>query len=148
MAVFSALTTTKLGKVGETYIAEFAKSKKSKAYIPAKDESYPVDSICISGNTIWFLEVKTKPRRKWYEDTGCDLNDFKLYCTLDGPVYILWADFITESLYGAWLDDLKPVLKEEKGKYAYFPLSSMTTYRTLTTPEVEELKKLNRSKYY
>lgn len=148
-ANFQNLTTTKLGNVGETYIVEFAKSKGAKPYIPAFDASFPVDSLCLKNGKVFSIEVKSKPRMLKYELTGFDLVDFETYKKLEFPVYILFCDYITKSLYGNWISELDKQPKSYfTGAVVTFPLSAMTIYRGLSNIEVEELKKYNQSKYY
>lgn len=145
---FNNLQTTRLGDRGEQFIQEFAKSKCAKAYIPAIKESYPCDSIAIhSGGTLFGIEVKTKPRMKYYEQTGFDSNDFLAYCNLGFPVYILFVDYVTKSIYGAFVSHLKR-FSLPKGKLVLFPLSCMTKYRDLTDDEVLYIKELNGSNYW
>lgn len=145
---FTALTTTILGSRGEEFLTEFAQAHDSKAYIPSISESYPVDGIAISAKgKAWGIEVKTKPRMKYYEQTGFDSNDFLAYCNLGFPVYILFVDYVTKSIYGAFVSHLKR-FSLPKGKLVLFPLSCMTKYRDLTDDEVLYIKELNGSNYW
>jgi len=147
---FQSLQTTKLGNVGEKYISEFAKYKNSKPYIPAYNASFPVDSICINEKGVAYsIEVKAKPRMLCYELTGFDLVDFKTYVNFSLPVYILFCDHITKSIYGAWTSELDKQPKTYlSGGIIAFPLTAMTIYRGLDYSEVKELEDLSQSKYY
>lgn len=148
MNSFTALTTTKLGYRGEEFISEFAASKKSKAYIPAVSQSYPIDGLAITEKGVLYgIEVKTKPRLMYYEKTGFDAADWMTYTNLPFPVYVLFVDYITKSIYGSWISNLKQ-FSEPKGNLVLFPLSAMTHYRYLNENEVEYIKELNGSKYY
>ena len=83
----------------------------------------------------------------YYEQTGFDANDFSSYCNLPFPIYILFIDHITKSIYGAWIATLKR-FSLPKGKLVLFPLDCMTHYRNLTLEEVEYIKELNASNYW
>jgi hypothetical protein len=148
MANFSSLTTTILGNYGETFIKEFALSKKLKPYIPALNESFPVDSICI-GPTLKMcaIEAKTKPRMKFYEKTGYDKTDHSVYMKLDIPVWVMFIDYISGSIYGQYAHKLDK-FKEIDKSWVLFPLSAMTEYRKITQSEREKLIELSHSKYY
>ena len=146
---FKSLTTTKLGDVGEKYISEFANSKGSKPYIPAYAASFPVDSLCLKDGKIFSVEVKAKPRFMHYELTGYDNKDHQTYINLDFPVYVLFCDYVSRSIYGAWAKELDKQPKSYFTKnIVAFPLSAMTIYRGLSIIEVDELKKYNQSKYH
>jgi hypothetical protein len=146
---FQNLTTTKLGNVGEKYITEFAKSKGAKPYIPAFDASFPVDSLCLKNGKVFSIEVKSKPRFQHYQITGYDLKDHQEYISLDFPVYVLFCDYVSKQIYGAWAKELDKMEKSYfTGGVVAFPLSAMTIYRGLSNIEVEELKKYNQSKYW
>lgn len=147
---FKDLTTTKLGDVGEKYITEFAQSKNAKPYIPAFNASFPVDSICVSGiGKLFAVEVKTKPRMLYYEMSGYDNVDHQTYINFSIPVYVLFCDYVTKTMYGAWAKELDKQPKSYfTGGIVAFPLSAMTVYRGLSNIEVEEVKKYNQSNYY
>jgi hypothetical protein len=143
---FSDLNTTKLGYRGEAIASEFAAFHNSIAYsAPAK--SHPIDFVCLSTGKTWCLEVKTKPRMKYKDCTGFDSYDFWTYMDLPHPVYVLFVDFITQSIYGNWLSALAP-FKQAQGSCYIFPLDKMIEYRRLTEKEIEELKMLNGSNYW
>jgi len=145
---FNKLPTTILGAVGERYISEFAASKSSNAYIPAVLQSNPVDSICVhNSGKLWALELKTKPRRLYHADSGMDLNDFNTYLNFQVPVYLLFCDHITKTMYGQWAKKLEPHKKIE-GKIVYFNLEYFDEYRKLKYDEVVELINLSTSNYW
>lgn len=154
MKNFKELDTTKVGDIGETYIAEFAESKGMKHWIPGKDGSYPVDSICyhIKNKKHYAVEVKTKPRFKYKDLTGYDYNDHEFYLQYEFPVYILFIDYYSKSIYGQWvkkLDEHKELMHMPNSVDTYtFPLNIMTKYRDLTEEEVEALKNGCKSTYY
>jgi hypothetical protein len=145
---FLNLTTTQLGTTAESMlIAEFAKSKGYFPYTPEIQASHPIDCLMLSGSSIWMMDLKCKSRRKYFADTGCDTLDVEKYINYPFPVYILWADIVQKKIYGNWLVKLYPHKKVENN-ITYFPLDMMVKYRDMTDDEYEELKKLERSKYY
>ena len=150
---FQDLKTTQLGNLGEKYISEFAKSKGAKAWTPAQIESYPVDSICMKDWKPFGIEVKTKPRMKFYDFTGFDSDDYKKYVDANNEgfnIYVLFVDSVTNSIYGNWIKNLitQPKKYFNNDKLITFPLSGMTHYRYLNEEELSELNELSQSNYY
>jgi hypothetical protein len=148
MAAFSALTSTRLGTFGESFIKEFAKSKNLKPYIPAIDESFPVDSICLTKE--WktvAIEAKTKPRMRFYNKTGYDKADHEVYLELNMPVWVMFIDYIAGTIYGQYAHVLDKQ-KEIQKSWVLFPLSAMTEYRKLTQSERSSLEEMGNSNYY
>lgn len=145
---FNDLKTTKLGYLGEKHIPEFCSAKGVKCYQPTTEGSHPVDSMGMTkNNKVFGVEVKTKPRLTFYNKTGFDLADYKTYINLDFPVYVLFVDHLTESIYGQWLSKLSH-FKEIQGTFVYFPLDCMELYRELTREEINELKLHSSSNYF
>lgn len=150
---FKELDTTKVGDIGETYIAEFATAKGMKHFIPGRDGSYPVDSICYhtGRKKHYAVEVKTKPRMLYFNRIGYDCNDHELYMNYEFPVYILFVDYFSKSIYGQWvkqLDAHKQKIATPTVPTYTFPLEVMTKYRDLTEEEIKELKDGCKSTYY
>jgi hypothetical protein len=101
----------------------------------------------LSGASIFGLDIKAKCRRKWYEDTGMDLADYKTYLKLPFQVYILWCCPIEKRVYGNWLSILKDCMTID-GNCVYFPLNRMVPFRDLTEDETSFILKHTNSKYY
>lgn len=148
-STFKELPQTIMGEKAEKMlINEFVKSKGYIPYITLNDEAHPIDCICMSGASMFLLDVKAKPRMRYYEMTGFDYADYKKYLTYEQPVYILFADWYKKEVYGAWLSKLEAGDKKVFGNIICFPLSQMTFYRNLTDEEAEELAKTSTSKYF
>ena len=151
---FNSLLTTKLGRIGEGYMIEFADAMQAECYLPSNNGSFTTDAFCRSKKTnkIEFnLEVKTKPRMKFYEQTGYDLNDHYKYLSLRSHTCVMFVDHITESIYYGWVHKLNAdpgKIEQQSKNYILFPLSAMTEYRKLTTIEVDQLKEASNSSYY
>jgi len=145
---FSALTTIALSDyTEEIFVPEFGRKHGYFPFKPAINASHPIDSLMLSGASIFGLDIKAKCRRKWYEDTGCDYNDIKTYLKLPFPVYLLWCCPIEKRVYGNWLNVLKDCMTIE-GSCAYFPLNRMIPFRDLTNDETKFILDNTRSKYY
>jgi hypothetical protein len=146
---FKEMRQTHLGELAEELILnEFVHSKGSVPYRPGNDCSHPIDSINLKPNgEVWAMDMKCKPRRLYYEDTGIDLKYFNTYSKIDAstPVYLLFVDTATNSIYGNWLRKLTPNFQ---GNLVYFPLNEMIEYRKLTSVESASLKELSTSNYY
>ena len=144
---FLQLTTTKLGTLAEQMlINEFITGKGYFPFTPSADGSHPVDSCAFSWSGVsWYMDVKAKSRRKYYEDTGIDLADYNKYIKYDKPTYLLFADLVQGTVYGNWISNLR--IKTE-GDVIYFPLEDMIHYRNLTDVEQATLKQYEQSKYY
>lgn len=148
-STFKELPQTIMGEKAEKMlINEFVKSKGYIPYVTLNDESHPIDCICMSGASIWHLDIKAKPKMLYYEMTGFDYADYKKYLTYEQPVYILFADWLKKEVYGAWLSKLAAGDKKVFGNVICFPLSQMTFYRNLTDEEAKELAKTSTSKYF
>ena len=147
MNKFTQLQTTKLGYAAEEMlINEFITSKGYTPFTPSNEGSHQIDALAFGKNGIeWMLDVKAKSRRLHYSDTGIDLADYHKYMSYDKPVYILFADILTGTVYGNWISKLTP---NRENNIMYFPLDEMKEYRKLTQIEHATLKMLEQSKYY
>ena len=148
---FKKLSTSKKGYVGEEIVKSFLNKKKFKIYRPDNDEEpHLIDLIVLCGWEIVAIDIKCKPKREFFEDTGFDLKDVKKYISLQKTnkikVAIYFCDEKAKLVYGAFLNDLmKPVkiggkkypLTESAGKESvvYFPLVNMKTVKKLTDEE-------------
>lgn len=146
---FTELQTTICGNFGEDLILkEFGNKHNLKIYIQQKDNSsYPVDAIALYNGKAYGIEVKTKPRFKFFDKTGMDTPDHTTYMEMNIDVYVLFVDYIEKKIYGNWIKKLDKHKKIE-GNITTYPLSEMKVYRNLTDKEVDDLKELSRSNYY
>jgi len=147
MSNFKNLKTTIYGDMGEAYTPEFCSVKQIKCYQPIEDASFPVDRLFIKNKKTYGLEIKTKPRMLYYNRTGMDTADDIEYINMDIPVYILFIDYISKSMYGNWIHKLQKN-KTVQGKYTYYELSDMKEYRKLTNDEVDVLKNASNNNYF
>lgn len=155
---FNQLQTTKLGTAAENMlIREFAQSKGYMPFGPLVDGPHAIDSLMMSGCSLWGMDVKCKSSLYYYPETGIDAADYWKYINYPFPVYLLFADIKDNQrkVYGQWIKKLSidPGTKPYAGKTEkqdgcmYFQLSAMTEYRALTDFEYQSLKVLENSKY-
>lgn len=157
---FKELGSTIKGEYAEGIIYKYLSDKGYIVYKPIRDESHPIDVICFSGSSITFIDIKSKPHRKYYEDTGLDLKDYNKYKSLEskGKVVLIFVDELSGSVYGGTITRLEKPCKVGKTEYPlrgkcneeviYFPLKNMKKFFDLTTTDLDMLKKLTRSNYY
>jgi len=156
----------KKGNLGEAIIDKYLRGKGLVPYFPAPGGAHPFDRLCASSDkqTIYVAEVKTKPRRVKYPDTGIDWKHYLDYQNIQAKyhidVYLYFVDELEKAIYGGKLNAL---LQEHRvrnnGKQLwyplkwnnilYFPLALMEPIATLSDEQVYELKRLsNRNNKY
>lgn len=131
-----------------------------------KDRPHPFDRLCATPDkqTIYIADVKTKPARVYYPDTGINAKHYHDYQRIrqkhNIDVFVFFVDYDRAKVYGQYLSELEKERDVEwKGKtlkyplrqegIIYFPLSAMITVYELTDADVEELKKTStRSNSY
>jgi hypothetical protein len=101
-------------------------------------------------------DIKTKPRRENYRDTGINESLVERYRESGKDFLLIFADEAESMVYGNWLSEL---LKERTVDFAgwtypasyqgitYFPLSAMIPIATLSDAQCAELKKYRDSHY-
>ena len=115
--------TVKKGNIGEEITRQYLESKGYIIYKPLTEGPHSFDNLAIKGKTnIFIVEVKTKPRRKYYNDTGIDIRHYKTYREVSKKhnlkVFIFFIDEIQGLVYGNDLNNLiKPV--DDKKQYPF-----------------------------
>ena len=157
-------TTVKKGNWGERYVE---KHLLKHGYVPFKsvsDTAHPFDRLVASRDkkSISIAEIKTKPRRLYYPDTGFDIRSYEDYKAISQKhnlgVYIFFVDEHEKQIYGNFLSILdEPCEIEYKGRklsyplndkgIRYFPLAKMNKIADLTEIEATILRKLSTRKY-
>jgi len=148
---FKKLPTSKKGSFGEQIVKNFLKENGCTIYSSDdKEEGHPIDFIVVRGTEIVAVDVKTKPRREYYQDTGFDLKDFDKYTELQNinkiKVVIYFVDEREKKVYVALLSNLSRKIKVGEKNYPfiegagrekviYFPLQNMKIIRSLTDLE-------------
>lgn len=152
---------TKIGDYGEKLVTDFLRERNCVFYRPDVESSSP--HLCDGFITKNFklltaADIKTKPRRKKFPDTGIDYRHYIRYkqITEENNInfYLFFVDDVCKAIYGNYLRVLdNPCISngiaypiEELTKYGniirYYPLSVMQVIRKLTNDEISELKRL------
>lgn len=165
MSCFTAKMTTCKGVKGEDICFEYLRAKGHTIYRPDReDRAHPIDSFVVHGQkfTVCAADVKTKPKREAYPDTGINMNHYGTYCYIKNinniRVFLFFVDENTKEIYGNWLDILehkREVIHKGKrliypmqmGNQMYFPLSAMIKIADISDESVEELKAMRNSKF-
>jgi len=153
------------GNIGEKLVDEYLLRKGIVPYRPIVSQAHPFDRLCASADKkrIYVAEVKTKPRREFYPDTGIDWHHFNDYVFIamqhSMDVFIYFVDEILKSIYGGELISSLAQTRQVKhqgrvltyplkqGKIIYFPLVAMECVAELSDEVCEELAALRRTKY-
>jgi len=158
------------GKLAEQIVGDWL---REKGYIPyfyddLIDKAHPFDILVASKDKkgLLIVEVKGKPARKWYADTGVNQSNFLDYSHIREkykiPVFIAFVDEDIKQIYGNWLLKLEKPREEynrehtKKIRYPlvdkkirYWPVSCMIKIADLTNEQVEKLEELStRSEKY
>lgn len=149
-------TRLEKGRIGERIVDAWLESKGYVPYRPIDGVAHPFDRLVASRDkkTIRVVEVKAKPRREKYPDTGIPTthyNDYKHIQDKYGiQVFIAFVDEVLKKIYGNFLDELDKPDGRYPLRYAdvtYFPLSKMLDIKRLTDEQCAELAALRRSNY-
>lgn len=168
---FCQRPTTQKGSLGERIADRHLRAAGYAVYKPSElDSSHPVDRIAVCKRTLSVLlcDVKSKPRRVHYPDTGIDVGHWMIYWSLaklhNMRVFLVFVDEDECAVYGQFLDllDQRRII-HHKGKniwypkvenlghseIRYFPIASMKRIGGLSLSETEELQALSsRHKKY
>lgn len=148
----------KKGNLGEQLVDNHLRGRGFVVYKAVSEGRHPFDRICstLDKKKMIIAEVKTKPARQYYPDTGINLKHYREYAFLRDkynlPVVIYFVDEIKRKIYGNLLIELeKSVIILHKGKFIkypkiegeiiYFPLKNMVSITNLCGNEAEQIKK-------
>ncbi len=143
---------TKKGNYGENLVKTYLTKKGYMIYEASNpDEVHPIDQIILFKNKIiCFIEVKTKPKRVMYNDTGIDWTTHCNYLEFGDmnnlPVFIVFVDESIGWAYGEYITSLAMSGVKENGMI-YFPLKSMKMLFKISEEDRENLKKLSSSEF-
>jgi len=175
-----------LGMEGEDIVDKIFKDAGWVIYHPKENASHPIDRIAIQpyqskllqtnqdrkGNItpprgmVIFWDVKLKPRRLMYSDTGVDKDQYEIYKTVDkyygGSMMLFFIDPETQQIYGNSLSNLDaPCIYKStdmsgnitshnkhypsnEGGIIYFPLQNMKLYKYLTPAACNHFREQNK----
>lgn len=151
-------TTTKKGDIGERLVYNFLVGMGFIPYIIPEEFNNDVrhvidgmwwkfekDSLGFGYYQLYFVEVKTKPRRIWHPDTGIDTRRLWDYNDLierypNIKVLIIFVDSTMKMAYGNYLTELmKMSHKENNGKYTYFNLKVMKKFFNISDEDCKQI---------
>lgn len=168
---FEDRPTTKKGQIGEAIVDAWIISKGFVPYRPVNGCKHPFDRLVASADKrrLCIVEVKTKPRREAYPDTGIEprhFNDYQHVTTQHRmPLFLAFVDEVQAVVYGNWWSKLLvrrpgPVTStgmprcgwttgypwEHKG-IVYFQLDAMEPIAQLTPEQCEQLRALRTTNW-
>jgi hypothetical protein len=150
--------TTRAGTLGERIARRLLEAKNYMVYTPDElDGAHPIDIVAINKDRLVALlcDVKAKPRRVHWPDTGIDMRHWLKYqclgITHNVRVFLIFVDWEAGEVYGGFLDELERQreVKTGKGRFwyprtenygrseiRYFPLAAAisSNYRAGTKP--------------
>lgn len=153
----------KKGNLGEQIVERYLARQGFVIYSPTGGP-HPFDRLAVTKDKERFIvaEIKTKPRRRHYPDTGIDerhFNDYtRIHLSHSLEVFLYFVDECERKIYGGSLfgeltKELVITHKDRELKYprkeggiVYFPLQNMTLIAHLNEEEVVQLSALGRSK--
>lgn len=150
------MTTVKKGDIGEKIVSDWLISHGYIPYTPQAAGAHPFDKLCASRDkkTIFVAEVKSKPARTYYPDTGIDVRHYDDYKYIQSKynidVFLFFVDEDKRQIYGGKLSRLETQTEiihngkkisyplEHRG-IIYFPLSAMQIIGELTDNQAASL---------
>jgi len=164
----------KKGDMGERIVCDYLQKKGWIMYKSITNAGHCFDFLAIKNESeCRIVEVKTKPKRKYYPDTGFEVSQYNRYKKagkeLQCKIFIAFVDEHAGEIYGNYLHELekeitiivngKPVKYPlvqptyiqypHKGNTIYFPIQHMKTIKLLESSEIEYLKNHStRNKLY
>lgn len=159
-STWNSKKTVQKGNIGEVIVNQWLIKNGFIPYIPMELGAHPFDRLCATRDkkTIFVAEVKAKPARIYYPDTGIDIRHYDEYSFITEKynldVYIFFVDEDRKEIYGNILSTLiKPRTILHLGrkidyplKYKgiiYFPLEAMKKIADLTDQEANDLANLS-----
>ena len=154
----------KKGGLGEQVVREYLELKGYIVYQPATmDKPHAFDMLAVRNKTeIIIAEVKTKPHRNYYPDTGINLRHYNEYKNISEKyqldIFLFFVDEMEEKIYGNFLSSLKKTTQIfyknriiiypliEKG-ICYFPLQNMILITNLDRNMADIIKQSSTRKY-
>lgn len=160
---FKDLPGVKKGNLGEQIVDEWLDKQGLIVYEPSTDNAHGFDRlVSVDKSSLVIVEVKTKPKRLYYPDTGINIKHFEGYKKVSEkhsiPLCIFFVDEILKQIYCGWLSELVQEKQIKwKGKRITYPLTNkeivyfyqprMKVIHHLTDDEAEQIKLLSNRSY-
>ncbi len=163
---WQSLSSVQKGNIGEKLVNEWLGKQGFIPYSPTIPGVHPFDKLVASADKkrIFIAEIKTKPARTYYPDTGINIRNYEDYKFIEEKhkldVFLFFVDEDKCKIYGNWLKELevKTFIKGysheteyplRQGGIIYFPLKLMKEIADISPSEIEQLKALSgRNKDY
>lgn len=157
--------TTVKGVTGEDICFNYLRNKGHTVYRPDDhDKAHPIDAFIVHGQkySVCCADIKTKPKRNAYPDTGINLSHYGTYCYIKNinniRVFIFFVDENECRIYGNWLDILeqrREVMHNGRiivyplwmGGQIYFPMNAMLHIANISNNDAEKLKDMRNTRY-
>lgn len=141
---WGAMATVKKGDIGEAIVKGVLDAKGLIVYAPTGGGTHVVDFYAqYKGKKLFAVEVKTYPRRAFFDQTGIDAADYETYLHLlkdqDIDTVIFWVDEFERMIYQNRISILRRFAQPHDGK-VYFGLGAMRKIRRLTDEEVQAIR--------
>ena len=136
---FSDLPQAKKAAIGEQIVDNYLRQNGFIPYHPSEiDGAHPFDRLVASKDKkrIFIGEIKTKPARFHYPDTGINKKSYQEYQYIHEKygirIFLFFVDEKKGEIYGNYLDllDKKRIEHRRDGKYVQYPLEQSTINRT------------------
>lgn len=152
--------TTRKGALGEQIARRHLESRGLIVYAPLTDGAHLFDFLCANKQkqSIVAAEVKTKPRRLHFPDTGIDVRHFNDYMAIQTKygidVFLYFVDEHERRIYGNKLQTLIASREvDHNGKtivyplringIIYFPLCAMVDVAQITEQDADAISALS-----
>lgn len=161
--MWNDLVSVKKGCVGERLVNQYLIEQGFIPYSPDTDGAHPFDRLVATRDKrhIFIADVKTKPARTFYPDTGINIAHYNQYDFIQKRhkvnTFIFFVDEDAGKVYGNWLRKLARerwvshkrgtnYYPKEDGGIIYFPLAVMKHICDIPAEAISELKKFSRRK--
>jgi len=155
----------KMGNIGEQIAKDYLLKRGFVPYSADKEAgAHPFDFLCATRDkkSVFIAEVKTKPSRLYYPDTGFNVSSYETYKNIrqnhNMEVYCFFVDVHKRAVYGESLSKLeKATAINHNGKtiqypfvqkgVIYFPLEAMEVIAQLTPEQCREIEQHKTRSY-
>lgn len=164
---FQDLPNTKKGDMGEALVDDYLVRQRVVPFLPTTDGRHAFDRICLSIKRGLFLaDVKTKPCRLYYPDTGIDEACYREYRAASKlfsvPFFLFFVCEQHEMIHGNWLNALDEPRKvqhgpasleypaveaTEHGEIRYWPTKALYALERIEGPRLVRLRDQTTRRY-
>ena len=148
----------KKGNIGEELVDEYLHKKGVLTYSCKLQGPHTFDRLCIINSQIFIIDVKCKPSRNYYPDSGFDIITYNKYKEIikenNLDFFIFFVDEKSKQIYGSTLDKLEKSIKVGRKTYPsreneiiYFPLQNMKKICRISEENSQRIKRYNTRNY-